>query len=196
MMLQNLALMTEALALGGYPNFANHEFAWFQSLGFRMHTMDASRYLGTRWLERLGMKLLGKDFEVEFPLGLEANDKTLLKPYCPPYHESMEDAVRAVAELKFGEKGAFRCNEKPSAWTDSRSVMNGITEVSERAIETTIAYCNYVFETYGRFPATKPPYTTVMGFQACRLDTDFYEKFYKKEALGQNHWDRGNPGKD
>src|SRR6185369_3748346 len=36
MMLQNLGLMAQALSLGGFPNFANHEFAWFQALGFRM----------------------------------------------------------------------------------------------------------------------------------------------------------------
>ena len=39
MMLQNLGLMSEALGLGGFPNFANHEYGWFQSLGFTMEKM-------------------------------------------------------------------------------------------------------------------------------------------------------------
>src|SRR5262249_37527570 len=47
MMLQNLGLMAQALGLGGFPNFANHEFGWFQALGFRMAEMPASQYLGT-----------------------------------------------------------------------------------------------------------------------------------------------------
>jgi len=49
MMLQNLGLMAQALGLGGFPNFANHEFAWFQALGFRMET-DACEPLRRRGL--------------------------------------------------------------------------------------------------------------------------------------------------
>jgi hypothetical protein len=44
MVLQNLALMTEALGLGGFPNFARHEYSWFKAAGFRMQSMSASRY--------------------------------------------------------------------------------------------------------------------------------------------------------
>ena len=46
MVLQNLALMTEALGLGGFPNFARHEYSWFKAAGFRMQSMRASRYAG------------------------------------------------------------------------------------------------------------------------------------------------------
>jgi hypothetical protein len=62
MMHQNLGLMTQALGLGGFPNFANHEFAWFQALGFRMGQMPASQYLGVRGLTGWAMKLLGRWF--------------------------------------------------------------------------------------------------------------------------------------
>jgi hypothetical protein len=58
MMLQNLGLMAQALGLGGFPNFANHEFGWFQALGFRMEQMPASRYVGAGWLSALAMKFL------------------------------------------------------------------------------------------------------------------------------------------
>jgi hypothetical protein len=50
MVLQNLALMSQALGLGGFPNFARHEFGWFEALGFRMGEMPASRYLGANRL--------------------------------------------------------------------------------------------------------------------------------------------------
>jgi hypothetical protein len=30
-----------------------------------------------------------------------------------------------------------------------------------------------------------PPYRTVLGFQACHLDAEFYDKFYRPEALGE-----------
>ena len=42
MMLQNMALAVDALGLGGYPNFANHEFAWFDALGFKMGSIGRS----------------------------------------------------------------------------------------------------------------------------------------------------------
>ena len=38
--------MAQALGLRGYPNFANHEFGWFEALGFRMERMPTSGYLG------------------------------------------------------------------------------------------------------------------------------------------------------
>jgi hypothetical protein len=28
-----------------------------------------------------------------------------------------------------------------------------------------------------------PPYRTVLGFQACHVDAEFYDKFYRPEAL-------------
>ena len=107
MMLQNLGLMAEALGLGGFPNFANHEFAWFQALGFRMQEMPVNRYVGAGWLPSLAMKLLKRNPNIPYPVGLERDGEILLKPFCPPYFKSMADAVRAVVEMKFGAKGMF-----------------------------------------------------------------------------------------
>lgn len=46
-----------------------------------------------------------------------------------------------------------------------------------------MAYYTYVYERYGRFPAYAPPLRTVLGFQANHLDLEFYETFYRPEAL-------------
>ena len=73
MMLQNLGLMAEALGVGGYPNFANHEFTWFQALGFRMQEMPANRYVGAGWLPSLAMKCLKRNPSIPYPVGLERN---------------------------------------------------------------------------------------------------------------------------
>ena len=182
MMLQNLGLMAQALGLGGFPNFANHEFGWFQALGFRMGEMPASRYLGAGPLVSFGMKLLRKNPVVPYPLGLERNGEVLLKPFCPPYYASMTDAVRAVVELKFGARGIFRGGAQGSAWSKHAEVVNAVPSVSEAAIAATTAYCEYVWGRYGRFPVYMPPFRTVLGFQACHLDKEFYEKFYRPEA--------------
>ncbi len=184
MMLQNLGLMAQALGLGGFPNFANHEFGWFQALGFRMKQMPASAYLGAGKLVSFGMNVLKKNPQVPYPVGLERNGEILLKPFCPPYFQSMTDAVRAVAEIKFGENGIFRGNPAGTAWVDEKGVTIQIPSASEAAIAATTAYCEYLLSRYGRFPVYLTPYRTVLGFQACHLDAEFYERFYRTEALG------------
>ena len=185
MMLQNLGLIAQALGLGGFTNFANHEFGWFQALGFRMEQMRASRYLGAGPLVSLGMKLLRRDPIIPYPVGLERDGETLLKPFCPPYYSTMADAVRAVVEAKFGARGLFRSAGHGSAWSKHADVTSAVPPVTEAAIAATTAYCEYVWGRYGRFPVYMPPYRTVMGFQACHLDAEFYEKFYRPEALGE-----------
>jgi hypothetical protein len=186
MMLQNLGLMAQALGLGGFPNFANHDFAWFQALGFRMETMPASRYVGAGLLPSLAMKLLKRNPEVPFPVGLERDGQVLLKPFCPPYFKSMAEAVRAVASLKFGPTGIFRSPGAGSAWPKHDEVTRQVPAVSEATISAVTAYCEYLWQRYGRFPVYMPPYRTVLCYQACHLDAEFYDRFYRPEALSDN----------
>jgi hypothetical protein len=186
MMLQNLGLMTQALGLGGFPNFANHDFAWFQELGFRMEKMPASRYVGAGLLPSLAMRVLGRDPEIPFPIGLERDGQVLLKPFSPPYFKSMAEAVRAVAELKCGSNGIFRGKGSGSAWSGHDEVTRQVPAVTEAAISAATAYCEYLWQRYGRFPVYMPPYRTVLCFQACHLDAEFYDRFYRREALGES----------
>ncbi len=180
MMLQNLGLMSQALGLGGFPNFANHEFGWFQALDFRLGQMPASRYLGVSPLVAAGMKLLRRDVPIPYPIGLERDGQVLLKPFCPPYYASMAEAVRAVVELKFGAGGIFRSAGQGSAWARHETVTKAVPAISEAAIAATTAYCEYVWGRYGRFPVYTPPYRTVLGFQVCRPDQEFYDRFYSR----------------
>jgi len=185
MMLQNLGLMAQALGLGGFPNFANHEFGWFRALGFRLEEMPASRYVGASWLPRLAMRVLRRDPLIPYPVGLERDGDVLLKPFCPPYYKSMAEAVRAVVDIKFGKGGVFRSAGHGSAWAKPAEVTQKIPSISEAAIAAATAYCEYVWNRYGRFPALMPPYRTVLGFQACHLDGEFYDRYYRPEALSE-----------
>jgi hypothetical protein len=164
MMLQNLGLMAQALGLGGYPSLANHEFAWFQSLGFRMEAMPANRYVGAGWLASCAMKILHRNPTIPYPVGLERNGEVLLKPFCPPYFKSMADAVRAVAEIKFGANGIFRSQNQGSAWINHAEVVQQVPAVSEATIAAVTAHCEYLWNRYGRFPVHLPPYRTVLSF--------------------------------
>jgi hypothetical protein len=183
MVLQNIALMAQAIGLGGFPNFARHEFGWFEALGFRMGKMAASRYLGTSWLLSTALRLLGRDQSLIYPLGLERNGQVLLKPFSPPYYSSMADAIRAFVEYKFGRDGIFRGSAIHSEWRDAEQKTKEIPAPSAAAIAATIAYCEYIYGRYGRFPAYTPPYRTVLGYQATRVDVEFYDRFYLPEAL-------------
>jgi hypothetical protein len=183
MVLQNLALMTEALGLGGFPNFARHEYSWFKAAGFRMNTMTASRYAGAPWFLSAPARWMGKDPSIAYPVGLERDSRVLLQPFCPPYYKSMEDAVLAFVQTKFGAEGSYRGGAQQSTWRDAASCGAKIPAPSDAAVQATIAYCDYVFRRYGRFPAYTAPFRTIIGFQVCRVDVDFYDRFYDPGVL-------------
>ena len=139
------------------------------------------------------MRVLGRDQPIPYALGLERGGAILLQPYCPPYYPSMKEAVRAVVETKYGARGLFRGGAAHSAWREPAAVTNAVAEISSAAVEATTAYCEYIYHRYGRFPAYMPPFRTVLGFQACHLDTEFYDRFYRAEALSETercHMDR------
>lgn len=182
MMLQNLGLMSEALGLGGFPNFANHEFGWFQALGFRMRELPANQYFGASAIPSLAMKLLKRNPSVPFPVGLEVNGQTLLKAYSPPYFGSMKAAVEAVVAAK---TGGLQQAGNDGRWLRGAEVERNVPPISGKAIAATIAYCEYVWSRYGRFPAYLAPFRTVVGYQACHLDAEFYDRHYRREALGE-----------
>jgi hypothetical protein len=183
MMIQNLGLMAQAIGLGGFPHWAAHPYGWLHALGFRMDTLPASRYLGLSRPLAWASRLLGRDIPVPLALGLERNGQVLLAPYRPPYHRSMEAAVRAVVELKFGAEGVFRGGTNASAWLEPATIARAAAPPSVAAIDATITYATYVWERYGRFPAYAPPFRTVLGFQASHLDVEFYDRYYRPAAL-------------
>jgi hypothetical protein len=183
-MLQNLALMTEALGLGGFPHFAAHPFIWLRTLRFRMEEVPFSRTIEAgRVMKRL-IKASGKDLPVPTAVGLERNGEVLIKPFCPPYYRNMEEAVIAFVDYKHGEgSGTLRDGGAATSWRDGSSVQAGIPRYSDNAIAATIAYCEYVYERYGRFPANSGPFRTVLAHQAHHLDPDFYDRYYSSGTL-------------
>lgn len=138
MLLQNLGLMTQALGLGGFPNYARHEYGWFEALGFRMGALPGSRYVGAPRILSFILGLLGRDRPYPYPLGLERDGAVLLKPYCPPYYPSMKAAVEAFVEFKFGPHGVYRDGRDETDWKDPNAVRAQIAPPPDVAIEATI----------------------------------------------------------
>ena len=124
MMLQNLGLMAQAMGVGGFPNFAGRSppgsKRWASACGPRRPSStsapDALRTLA-------GWR--GKNPQLSYPIGLERGGDVLLKPYCPPYYPTMEAAVRAVVDRKFGAKGLFRGGVDQSGWSDPNAIAKG-----------------------------------------------------------------------
>lgn len=190
MVVQNIGLMTQALGLGGFPHWAAHPYGWFSSLGFRMKKADATRYLGMNAVLRFFVRALGRDQSVQYVSGLEVDGDVLLAPHCPPWYPTMADAVGDVVETKCGPAGIFRGGARHGIWSDPDGVQRAADDISDAAIDATIAYCEYVHGRYGRFPAYQPPLRTLLGFQVNHVDIEFYDRFYRPEAmtdLQRNH---------
>jgi hypothetical protein len=80
--------------------------------------------------------------------------------------------------------------------TEGRPVPHGISDaehrdgavaVSEKGIACTKAVCNYVHQTYGRFPGTVDAMQLMWMMQAHHLDTDYYDRFFRRGAYGPAH---------
>jgi hypothetical protein len=177
--LQNLGLMTAALGLGGFPHFAAHPI-WFQALGFRMEQVPSSKLMAF-----LPVK---EGLAIPVAVGLERAGRVLIKPFCPPYYKNMEEAVLAFVDYKFAQgKGTFRDGGAATGWKEGAKVQAGIPKYEDRTIAATIAYCDYIYQRYGRFPCTTDPFRTLLAYQAHHLDTQFYDRFYRAEALTPAH---------
>lgn len=183
-MLQNLALMVEALGLGGFAHFAAYPSIWMRTLGFRMIDVPFSRTIGASPVLARTLKALRRDLPVPTAVGLEREGAVLIKPFCPPYYRTMEDAVLAFVDYKYAAgSGTFRDGGATTAWRDGAHVQAGIPRYSDRTIAATIAYCEYVYRRYGRFPSSSGPFRTLLAYQAHHLDPDFYDRFYRDDAL-------------
>jgi hypothetical protein len=183
-MLQNLALVTAALGLGGFPHLASHPFGWFQALGFHMEDLPFSRTIGAGPVMKRLLRVLKKDIAIPTAVGLELDDQVLIKPFCPPYYRNMEEAVLAFVDYKYAQgRGTLRDGGSATNWQDGAAVQAGIPSYSDKAIAATISCCEYLYSRYGRIPASNGPFRTLMAYQAHHLDTDFYRKFYHPKVV-------------
>jgi hypothetical protein len=190
LMLQNLALATEALGLGGFPHYGAHRYGWPQAFGFEMRPRTFAEMLHKGPIGTLLMRLLDKNVSIPQAIGLEHDGVPILRPYAPPYYPSMEAAVRAFVDSKFAaDTGIFRNAPGPSPWRNPAEIQGAIDPYSEPNIQAVIAYCDYIYRHYGQFPANYGPIRTVMAFQAHHIDTAFYDRFYRDGAYTDAHRD-------
>lgn len=201
----NMMLAEQAMGLGGWSHFATaRDASWFEAFNFRMGVQPLSRTIGNglfgmllrrilrradgltraidafdvRWRTTV-LNLFGQNIQTPIPLGLELNGEVLLKPYCPPYYKSMEEAVLSFIDAKFSR---IKDGVEASRWKDPQTIGASIPKFSDECIAATIAYCEYIYNRYGRFPAYNGAFRMTLAHQAHHLDLDFYDRFYKPGA--------------
>lgn len=164
---EHIFLMQQALGLGG----------GIQSVGSGRHLLGMEPPL-----------FPGLGFQFSTPMGpsIRPNPIGLAELWagpCPPFVANMEEAVLGAVAMKFGKEGTYR-NGSGTPWTLPESAIAFPTH-SEQAIAATIAFCEYVHRTYGRFPAHTDAFKSIVACQAHHIDVDFYDTFYPDGSLPQ-----------
>ena len=164
---QNMALAAQALGLGGwtFTGFLPHHVLGVSpahaGLGFRFVTPTSTpRHAVT-----------------PVPVGKDGVFESLT----PPYVANMAQAVEQYLDCWSAASG------KASAFDNAEQVMRGRPYPTDETIEIVTAFCTYVHENYGRFPAFIDPMFVRLVFQAHHLDVDFYDQFYRGETLSDRH---------
>lgn len=165
--LQNIALAEQAMGLGGWIHAGVSAGVLADALGFRSITPPGSM--------------------MPVPVGIDG----VLEAYCPPYYRDMDAAVDAVVAAKFGANGIYTLDaEREAPFLDRNEFVAGVPRYSEMLVQCVKDICNYIYETYGRFPVHVPPMSiNSVWCQAHHLDLEFYDRFYGKAAYTQTQAD-------
>jgi hypothetical protein len=162
LILENIHLVAEAMGLG--------------SVMFGGYTGQIMLGI-TPMSKGLGFRAqIGKDGRPN-PVGLDK----IFEAYCPPYYKDMNEAVDAFVEKKFGGGGSHTAEYKgTTSFKDWKTIQSDFNIPSKPSIDQVKAICTYVYETYGRFPATTDTKALPVWLQVHHLDLDFYDKNFAK----------------
>lgn len=173
--LQNLMLIAQSMGLGGWihasvgaPYVFERDLAnGTYGLGFRMEQP-------AQWRNWPPLPA-----PMPNPVGLDG----ILEGLCPPYVKSMNDAVDKVIEEKYGSGGAyddravFARAYRKSEYADD--FLKNAGHPGPQAVQYCKDICNYVFDTYHRFPAhVNAFHVPGVWVQFSHLEIEYYEKFY------------------
>jgi hypothetical protein len=163
-------LMLQAMGLGGYM----YE-------GVDRHTILGAS--GDPAVPGLGFRY---DTDERWSLPNQTGLQGVFEGYCPPHYKNMKDATEALAKRKFGEGGVYNPNT-PGAWNDSPKVRANAAPYTEEFKECVALQAQYIYDTYGRFPATVQSVFSFLYLQAHHLDLDFYNHYFKPGAYLTTH---------
>lgn len=163
-------LMLQAMGLGGWM----------------FNGVDAFSVFGTSGNPEVPGLGFRYDKDNRWPYANPTGLKGVMEGYCPPHYDTMRAAVEALCQRKFGPGGPFH-PETPGPWKDSRKVRSAAQVHDDRFKACVALQAQYIYDTFGKFPATVPSMFLIMYLQAHHLDLDFYDRFYKPGAYLQTH---------
>jgi hypothetical protein len=167
---QNMSLALQALGLAGWtfsgfiPRFA---------LGAAPHLFKG---LGFRFIQP-------KKGAVEPPTTVPVGRDGVFQGYCPPYYKDMSEAIDAFFEHK---NDAWK-PDKPFPYVEPDKHLMRAPKPTERTIRIVKDVANYIYDTYGRFPAFVDPMYMRLVFQAMHLELEFYDKYYPRGSYTDMH---------
>lgn len=164
------ALMLQAMGLGGWMYDGINPFSILGAsgdpdvpgLGFRFDMIDGS--------------------PLPHITGLEG----VFEGHCPPHFSSMRAAVESVIERKFNCGGPFN-NKTGGPYKNTAVIRGSAAPMDDEFIECVTVMAQYIYERFGRFPATVPAIYSLMYLQAHQLDTDFYDENFTSGAYLRTH---------
>jgi hypothetical protein len=167
---QNMSLALQALGLAGWtfsgfiPRFAMGAAPQlFKGLGFRF--------------------IQPKKGAIDPPTTVPVGRDGVFQAYSPPYYRDMDEAIDAFFEHK---NEAWK-PEKPFPYTEPDKHLMKAPKPTERTIQIVKDVANYIYDTYGRFPAFVDPMYMRLVFQAMHLDLEFYDKYYPSGSYSDMH---------
>lgn len=128
------------------------------------------------------------------PTGLEG----VFTAFTPPHYNDLREAVEALVVRKFGPGGPFN-PETPGPWKDTPTVRASAQLHDERFKRLIALQAQYMYDTFGKFPATIPSVYILMYLQAHHIDTEYYDALFKPGAYLPTHahhhkrWHGGDP---
>jgi len=142
------------------------------------------------------------DKDPRWPLPNPTGRDGVFTAFCPPHYADMYAATDALIERKFGVGGPFHA-ETPGPWNESPRVRSSAQFHDAHFRECVALQAQYMYETFGKFPATVPSVYILMYLQAHHLDLDFYDAKFApgaylrthKEHLARWHGKSGEVGK-
>ena len=168
---QNVVLTQQILGLGGWM------FSGFQS----RHILGADDSFNGLGFTCIDAKDHGADWGAavsKAPVGLDGH----FQSFCPPYYKNMSEAVDAFNEMKWGN-----WDSKYMPYKDPSGVLKATPKPSKEEVQIVKDICNYIFDTYGKFPGFSDPMYCRMMVQNHHIDLDFYDKFYPEGAYTEAH---------
>lgn len=110
----------------------------------------------------------------------------VFEAFCPPHYPDMRTAVEALADRKFSAGGPFN-QDTPGPFKDTPKVRTAAQVHGDEFKDCVAHMAQYVYDTFGKYPASVPSVFHIMYLQAHHLDLKFYDHHFGPGAYLDTH---------